>query len=255
MRRGWTEKKTAGGEEMGGLAGRASGSGGHDLNAVAVCGIDGAEAMPAGVAQPSDAARPSEAQDSSAQDSSVSRRRGACAQVVTMIFSIFSSDGAIPDEERWSPTTLEICILSIIGLMTGVGSVLTGTGGPLIYLPIVLTWKAKSVSPKSIIGASAVLSTCLVVAAIVSLVVSAELQPDWGLCIIIMVSSLIGVTVGVRILQLVSRDKLQLAMAVILVGVGVVTLYQGAASPPAARAPGGDNRNRRRLQRLPTSAF
>jgi len=240
---------------MGGLAGRASGSGGHDLNAVAVCGIDGAEAMPAGVAQPSDAARPSEAQDSSAQDSSVSRRRGACAQVVTMIFSIFSSDGAIPDEERWSPTTLEICILSIIGLMTGVGSVLTGTGGPLIYLPIVLTWKAKSVSPKSIIGASAVLSTCLVVAAIVSLVVSAELQPDWGLCIIIMVSSLIGVTVGVRILQLVSRDKLQLAMAVILVGVGVVTLYQGAASPPAARAPGGDNRNRRRLQRLPTSAF
>jgi len=137
-------------------------------------------------------------------------------------------------------------------LFTGLGSVLTGTGGPLIYLPIVLTWKAQSVNPKTIIGASAMLSTFLVIAAVISLLVNAQLAPDWGLCIIIMVSSLIGVTVGVRILQIASRDKLQLAMAVLLVGVGVLTLVQGATPPAAA-----DESGRRRLPRLllPTPVF
>ena len=238
--------ENGGGEEMTGLAG--SDSGGLDLVAVAVRGMDGAEATLAGIMPPSDQTLPVQAQDGDcAQDSTVGRQ-SARAKVM----SICASNGAIPLEERWSATTLELCILFIIGLFTGLGSVLTGTGGPLIYLPIVLTWKAKSVNPKTIIGASAMLSTFLVIAAVISLLVNAQLAPDWGLCIIIMVSSLIGVTVGVRILQIASRDKLQLAMAVLLVGVGVLTLVQGATPPAAA-----DESGRRRLPRLllPTPVF
>ena len=160
-----------------------------------------------------------------AEDSIPAVGDGACEMIKR---SCFSAGSKIPEEERWSPTPLELCILFVIGLATGLGSVLTGTGGPLIFLPIVLTWKASTVNPKTIIGTSGILAACLVIAAVTTMLATTDLRPDWGLCIITMVASLVGVTIGVRVLEMVSRQTLQLAMAVLLLAVAVMTIYQGA---------------------------
>ena len=162
-----------------------------------------------------------------AEDSIPAFGDGACEMIKR---SCFSAGSKIPEEERWSPTPFELCILFVIGLATGLGSVLTGTGGPLIFLPIVLTWKASTVNPKTIIGTSGILAACLLTAAVTTMLATTELRPDWGLCIITMVASLIGVTIGVRVLEMVSRQTLQLAMAVLLLAVAVMTIYQGATS-------------------------
>jgi len=65
----------------------------------------------------------------------------------------------IPLHMRWdlsSSSYLEIGSLSLIGLMTGLGSVLTGTGGPLIFMPVVLMWKGSAVHPKVLVGIASV---------------------------------------------------------------------------------------------------
>ena len=140
---------------------------------------------------------------------------------------MMSSAVSIPQDERWEPTNRELCIVFVIGLITGFGSVLTGTGGPLIFLPIVLTWKGSSVNPKTVIGASTVMAVFLSVAAVISTLASG-LRPDFGLVLLLMAFSLVGIFIGVRVLELVSRDTLQICMAVLLLSIAVVTIVQAA---------------------------
>ncbi|CAL53881.1 Transmembrane protein TauE like [Ostreococcus tauri] len=134
----------------------------------------------------------------------------------------------IPSHERWEPTNNELGVLAVTGLLVGLSSVLTGTGGPLIFIPFVLTWKrSSSINRKTIIGCSAVLAAFLSSAAVVSLL-SAGLRPDPGLTILMAFCAAGGIGAGARILQIASREFLQSAMTVLLLAVAGATIAKAA---------------------------
>ena len=129
--------------------------------------------------------------------------------------------------ERWSePTNKDLFILFIIGVLVGLISVLTGTGGPITFLPMVIMWKGEIVHRKVLVALSAVMSAALGTGAIISTLASGIDQPDGGLCLLITSFALIGVCIGVRLLEIVKRETLQLGMGLMLLGIGGVILPQ-----------------------------
>ena len=130
-------------------------------------------------------------------------------------------------EERWEATGREVFAMLALGLVTGFLSVMTGTGGPLVMLPMILAWKGRQLDRKLIVGSTAPLSATLVTAAAISTVADG-LRPDLILAIIVCVCSLTGLIIGVRILQLASRAVLQGSMALLLLAIAVLTIWQAA---------------------------
>ena len=130
-------------------------------------------------------------------------------------------------QERWEATGRELSVMLVLGLVTGFVSVLTGTGGPLVMLPMILAWKGKQLDRKLVVGSTAPLSATLVTAAAISTVADG-LRPDLILAIIVCGCSLCGIVVGVRVLQLASRGLLQGSMALLLLAIAVLTIWQAA---------------------------
>jgi len=127
--------------------------------------------------------------------------------------------------EGWVATCFEMCVMSVLGLLTGVISVLTGTGGPLIMIPMLLVWKGNKLDRKVIVASLAVLSATLSIVATISLVVDG-LRPDALLAIIIGSCALVGMLVGVKILTIASREVLQGGMALLLLAIAALTITQ-----------------------------
>ena len=119
-------------------------------------------------------------------------------------------------------------ILAAMGLVIGCASVLTGTGGPLILIPVLLTWKGdEAISRKVIVGCSSVLAACLVVSAVIAMTATG-VRPDAGLALLIAPCAVIGMATGARILQVASREALQAAMTVLLLAVAALTISKAA---------------------------
>ena len=133
----------------------------------------------------------------------------------------------VPRDERWDPTFQETAVLAAVGSLVGLASVLTGTGGPLILIPILLTWKGADMNKKVIVGCSSVTAGFLVCAAVVSLL-AAGVTPDAGLVLIIAPCAISGIAVGARVLQIASREFLQAAMTVLLLAVAALTIGKAA---------------------------
>jgi uncharacterized membrane protein YfcA len=133
----------------------------------------------------------------------------------------------VPRAERWDPTFQETAVLAAVGSLVGLASVLTGTGGPLILIPILLTWKGADMNKKVIVGCSSVTAGFLVCAAVVSLL-AAGVTPDAGLVLIIAPCAISGIAVGARVLQIASREFLQAAMTVLLLAVAALTIGKAA---------------------------
>ena len=133
----------------------------------------------------------------------------------------------VPRAERWDPTLEETAVLAAVGSLVGLASVLTGTGGPLILIPILLTWKGADMNRKVIVGCSSVTAGFLVCAAVASLL-AAGVTPDAGLVLIIAPCAISGIAVGARVLQIASREFLQAAMTVLLLAVAALTIGKAA---------------------------
>ena len=129
--------------------------------------------------------------------------------------------------EQWSdPTRIDLVILFIIGVLVGLISVLTGTGGPITFLPMIIMWKGEIVHRKVLVALSAVMSAALGTGAIISTLATGIDQPDGGLCLLITSFALIGVCIGVRLLEFIRKETLQLGMGLLLLAIGGFILHQ-----------------------------
>ena len=144
------------------------------------------------------------------------------------VAAAYMSTDSIPEDLRWNVTEREMAILAAMGLLIGCASVLTGTGGPLILIPVLLTWKGdERISRKVIVGCASVLAACLVTAAVISMSATG-VRPDVGLTLLIAPCAIVGMATGARILQVASREFLQAAMTTLLLAVAALTISKAA---------------------------
>ena len=144
------------------------------------------------------------------------------------VAAAYMSADSIPEDLRWNVTEREMAILAAMGLFIGCASVLTGTGGPLILIPVLLMWKGdERISRKVIVGCASVLAACLVTAAVISMSVTG-VRPDVGLTLLIAPCAIVGMATGARILQVASREFLQAAMTTLLLAVAALTISKAA---------------------------
>ena len=144
------------------------------------------------------------------------------------VAAAYMSADSIPEDLRWNVTEREMAILAAMGLFIGCASVLTGTGGPLILIPVLLTWKGdERISRKVIVGCASVLAACLVTAAVISMSATG-VRPDVGLTLLIAPCVIVGMATGARILQVASREFLQAAMTTLLLAVAALTISKAA---------------------------
>jgi len=144
------------------------------------------------------------------------------------VAAAYMSADSIPEDLRWNVTERETAILAAMGLFIGCASVLTGTGGPLILIPVLLAWKGDGrISRKVIVGCASVLAACLVTAAVISMSATG-VRPDVGLTLLIAPCAIVGMATGARILQVASREFLQAAMTTLLLAVAALTISKAA---------------------------
>ena len=152
----------------------------------------------------------------------------SCATFRERVAAAYMSADSIPEDLRWNVTEREMAILAAMGLFIGCASVLTGTGGPLILIPVLLMWKGdERISRKVIVGCASVLAACLVTAAVISMSVTG-VRPDVGLTLLIAPCAIVGMATGARILQFASREFLQAAMTTLLLAVAALTISKAA---------------------------
>lgn len=133
--------------------------------------------------------------------------------------------------EGWEATNFEMAVMFVLGLVTGLVSVLTGTGGPLMMLPMLLVWKGSNLNRKVMLASTSVLSVSLSCMAVISTVADG-LRPDGLLSLIVGVCGVAGVFLGVRVLELASRELLQGVMAIVLLAIAALTITQAARHEP-----------------------
>lgn len=114
--------------------------------------------------------------------------------------------------------------LAAIGAVTGFGSAMSGTGGPLILVPI-MVWLKMPVLVA--VGLSQAIQ--IPVAALATIGNIRYGQVDYGLGIGIAVVLMIGVAGGVRIAHAMPEKRLKAIVAVVLIGVGIMIVGRIAA--------------------------
>lgn len=107
--------------------------------------------------------------------------------------------------------------LVAIGAVTGFGSALTGTGGPLLLVPL-LVWLGQPVLVS--IGLSQVIQVPIAVLATAGNVTYGRV--DLILALTVAVLLMIGVTAGARLAHTISAGALKHVVAWVMVGVGVL---------------------------------
>ena len=174
-----------------------------------------------------DATPPAEEKDATADAAAAPRCRAFRARLADWYFRPESEH--VPPRERWEPSREEMAALAALGLLVGVASVLTGTGGPLILIPILATWRGDDSNRKVIVGCASVTAGFLACAAAASLL-AAGVAPDAGLVMILAPCAISGIAVGARVLQIASREFLQAAMTVLLLAVAALTITKAATN-------------------------
>lgn len=109
--------------------------------------------------------------------------------------------------------------LCIIATMTGFGSALTGTGGPLIMLPILL---AAAVPIQAAVITAQLSQIPIGISALAGHALNANLDPTATAIFAVLVG--IGVVLGMRVARFVSQQMLANGVACLLIGCGVLFL-------------------------------
>ncbi len=107
-------------------------------------------------------------------------------------------------------------LLFFVGVIAGFGSGLSGAGGPLFSVPLMLALKF---NPLLTIGASQVLQIISAGSGSVANAVNDVIRFDWAFYILVF--ELIGIYIGVQIAHRVSLDKLRKSAAFLCIAVGL----------------------------------
>ena len=108
-----------------------------------------------------------------------------------------------------------------IGFITGIGSALTGTGGPLLLIPILLWRKAPILTA---IGLSQVVQVPISLTATAGNFMHSVVDFKLGLVLGLILG--IGAIAGARLAHYLPIDILKKIVAMLLIGVGLVILYK-----------------------------
>jgi uncharacterized membrane protein YfcA len=133
--------------------------------------------------------------------------------------------GAQPSGARTSMPEFTIKLkkatLVFIGLGVGFGSALTGTGGPVLLVPLLLTL---GYLPLSAVGVSQAVQLPIAVFATLGFLLYGEI--DFSLGIALGVVQSLGVIIGGLVAHKLPQEKLRLVVAITLMGVGVLMIWR-----------------------------
>ena len=130
---------------------------------------------------------------------------------------IFAGGNAVISKDNFhsKERNLTKATLVVIGMITGVGSALSGTGGPLVLVPILVWLKVPVLTA---VGLSQAVQL-----PIASLATAGNLlygSVNIIISIILAVSLMVGAAIGARIAHTISREMLKNIVAWVLVIVG-----------------------------------
>ena len=115
-----------------------------------------------------------------------------------------------------TPKTLNKAVLVVIGVGVGFGSSLTGTGGPVLLVPLLLLLRFM---PLAAVGISQAIQLPIAVFATIGFMLYGQI--DFSLGITLGLVQSVGVIFGGKIAHTLPHEKLRLVVAVTLIGVGV----------------------------------
>ena len=149
-----------------------------------------------------------------------------CLGGVIGLLVLFSGVQALrgPSTTTKSVVNLKPMSLMAVGLVTGFGSSITGTGGPLVLIPI-LIWM--QVPILTAVGLSQVIQIPIALLATTGNLTFGRIE--WLIGLGIATLLVLGVVVGARIAHRVSRVALKRIIAVALLLVGAAMLVRTAA--------------------------
>ncbi|WP_424946108.1 sulfite exporter TauE/SafE family protein [Candidatus Spongiihabitans sp.] len=128
-----------------------------------------------------------------------------------------------PNDDSGSETNRcsSTAALVAIGLITGIGSALTGTGGPLLLVPI-LIWRKLPIL--TAIGLSQAIQVPISVMATLGNLVYTEVDIKLGLTLALVLGG--GALLGAKVSHMLPVEILKKSVAGLLIAVGLVMLYR-----------------------------
>ena len=112
-------------------------------------------------------------------------------------------------------------LLIFIGALVGFGSSLTGTGGPVLLVPILLTLHYPALKS---IGISQAIQLPIAVFAVIGFWLYGEI--DLGLGLHLGIAQAIGVYIGAQVAHRLPVVQLRRLVAIVLIGVGSMMIWQ-----------------------------
>ena len=136
--------------------------------------------------------------------------------VLSGIFALIKKPATKQDKSR-----VKRIVLVLIGITVGFGSTLTGTGGPVLLLPIFLLF---SIPTLVAIGVSQAIQLPIAVFSTVGFTLYGEI--DFKLGALLGMIMAIGVVVGAEIAHWVSAERLRQIVAIALVAAGLLMIVR-----------------------------
>lgn len=115
--------------------------------------------------------------------------------------------------------TINKVVLILIGVLVGFGSALTGTGGPVILLPVLLLL---GLVPLVAIGIGQAIQIPIAIFATTGYILYGQI--DFMLGVTLGVVQAVGVVLGGMIAHTLPREKLRVIVAIALIGVGLLMI-------------------------------
>lgn len=146
---------------------------------------------------------------------------GTVLTLILAVLIIFSGYTALTKQDRAAdilPTLKKISLI-LIGVGVGFGSSLTGTGGPVLLVPLLLLLRFM---PLAAVGISQAIQLPIAVFATIGFIVYGQI--DFTLGVILGMVQSLGVIVGGKIAHTLPHEKLRAVVAVTLIGVGVLMI-------------------------------
>jgi uncharacterized membrane protein YfcA len=137
--------------------------------------------------------------------------------VIAGVFALRAPPKGIPDSGKLFTLNIRnFVLLFFVGVIAGFGSGLSGAGGPLFSVPLMLAFKF---NPLLTIGASQVLQIISAGSGSAANFLNDVIRFDWALFILLF--ELIGIYIGVQLAHRVSLDKLRKIAAFLCIAVGL----------------------------------
>ncbi len=139
---------------------------------------------------------------------------------VLIAFSGFNALRKTSKDEKNTPSISKAALI-LIGFAIGFGSSLTGTGGPVLLVPLLLFL---GFMPLTAVGISQAIQLPIALFATLGFILFGEI--DYSLGITLGLVQALGVLLGGKIAHTLPHEKLRRVVAITLIGVGVLLIYK-----------------------------